>query len=147
MQKKSRLKFILMAYALSLCLPLPYVFSENEPEQEVQSVGPPSSAEAETKIETVQPSNHLSFVEGEIVEVNELKDPAGCAIYKVKIFETGETIELFADADRSLILAGNESKEAAEILDGTKATIIYGEIKKQDLPIIVFARVASTSTV
>ena len=96
---------------------------------------------------TVQPSNHLSFVEGEIIEVNGLKDALGSAVYKIRIYETGETMELFADRDRSLILAGEEIKEAPDILGGAKATIIYGEIKERDLPVIVFARITSTTSI
>ena len=133
-RRKSFFALLSVACLMAFFLHLPHAFSEDEMET------------ATEKPATVQPSNHLSAVEGEIVEVNELKDPPGCAIYKVRVYETGETMELFADRDRSLILAGGESKNAPDILGGAKATIIYGEIKEQDLPVIVFARVASTST-
>ncbi len=93
-----------------------------------------------------QPKSHLFSVDGEILEVNELRDPPGCAIYKVKIFGTGETMDLFADRDRTLILAGTETKKAPDVLGGTKATLIYGDEKEQDLPVIIFAKLASTVT-
>ena len=48
-------------------------------------------------------AGELLTIEGEILEVDELKEPAGSAIYLVKNFATGETLKLFADAYRSVV--------------------------------------------
>lgn len=103
-------------------------------------------SKTETQTPAAQLENRLFSVECEILEVNELKEPPGSAIYKVKVFDTGETMDLFADRDRTLIVAGTEVKKAPDVLGGTKATLIYGDAKEQDLPVIVFAKVVSTAT-
>lgn len=83
-------------------------------------------------------------LEGEIMEVEELREPRGAAIYTVKDLASGKTIKLFADPYRSLIQMGDEVKSAGDILGGSKATFIYRNTPDHDQPEVIFAKVTSS---
>lgn len=87
-------------------------------------------------------AGELTTLEGEVLEAEELKEPAGNAVYLVKSFVTGETVKLYADQYRSLIWAGERSKPVTEVLGGAKGTFIYRTLPGKELPVIVFAKVA-----
>ena len=90
-------------------------------------------------------AGELLTIEGEILEVDELKEPAGSAIYLVKNFATGETLKLFADAYRTVISAREKLKPVSEVLGGTKGTFLYRASDEQQMPVIVFAKVSDSS--
>lgn len=90
------------------------------------------------------PSEALMKLEGEIIEVEELKNPLGSAIYTVKDFSSGATIKLFADRYRALIQIGNETRLPGDVLGGSRATIIYQQSGDPEKPEIVFAKIASS---
>ncbi|MBI4372235.1 MAG: hypothetical protein HY585_00740 [Candidatus Omnitrophica bacterium] len=96
--------------------------------------------------EAVVEESSGSFIklEGEVLEVEELKDPKGAAVYTVKDLSTGNTIRLFADPYRSLIQMGDEVKSAGDVLGGSKVTFIYRKSPDQDTPEIIFAKVTSS---
>ena len=95
--------------------------------------------------ETAQPSSDtLNQLDGEVLEVEELRDPEGAAIYTVKDLASGKTVRLFADPYRSLIQMGDEIKSAGDILGGSKATFIYRQAPDQDLAEVIFAKVTSS---
>ena len=95
--------------------------------------------------EVVQESaNTLIQLNGEVLEVEELRDPEGAAIYTVKDLVSGKTVRLFADPYRSLIQMGDEIKSAADVLGGSKVTFIYRQVPDQDLPEVIFAKVTSS---
>ena len=81
---------------------------------------------------------------GEIMEVEELKEPKGSAIYTVKDLASGKMLKLFADPYRSLIQMGGAQKSAADVMGGSKVTIIYRKSPDRDIPEIVFAKVTSS---
>ena len=93
---------------------------------------------------TEAPKDELLKIEGEILEVEELKEPKGSAIYTVKDLATGKTLQLFADSYRSLIYMGGVSKPAGDILGGSKVTIIYRKSPDREMPEIAFAKVAGS---
>lgn len=86
----------------------------------------------------------LLQLKGEVLEVEELKEPLGSAIYTIKDLASGTTFKLLADRYRSLIKIGGETKSAGDILGGSKVTIIYQKLPGQSLPEIVFAKVTNS---
>lgn len=99
--------------------------------------------------ETVEPplkssSGTFTKLDGEILEVEELKEPRGSAIFTIKDMASGKTLRLFADPHRSLIQIGGAPKPPADVLGGSKVRIIYRKSPGRDIPEIVFAKVASS---
>ena len=98
--------------------------------------------------ESVKEANHEHLLyrklNAEIVDVEELKEPLGSALYTVKDLSSGKTIKLYADVHRSLIQMGESIKSAGDVLGGSKATIIYQDSKASSTPEVVFAKVASS---
>lgn len=74
----------------------------------------------------------LLVIEGEIAEVEELKEPKGSALFRVKDFVSGELREIFVDLYRTSIRIGNEAKTPHDVLPGSKATVIYEHSKETD---------------
>ena len=104
--------------------------------------GPGMGWAAEAPVPVESPAGELVTLEGEVLEVEELKEPAGDAIFSVKSFATGETTKLYADQYRSLIWAGEKSKPVTEVLGGAKGTFVCRPHPGKELPVIVFAKVA-----
>ncbi len=95
--------------------------------------------------ETAKPKvGTLTKLECEVMEVEELKEPKGGAVYTVKDLSSGSTLRLFADPYRSLIQIGGIKKQAGDVLGGSKVTIIYQKSPDRDIPEIVFAKVTSS---
>ena len=98
--------------------------------------------------EAVQPTvkSHESLIrmQGEVLEVAELTEPKGAAIYTVKDFESGETVKFFAHPYRSTVQIGNAVKSAADVLGGSKVSIIYQRSGNGDMPEVVFLKAASS---
>ena len=86
----------------------------------------------------------LLQLKGEVLEVEELKEPLGSAIYTIKDISSGATVKLLADRYRSLIKIGGETKSAGDVLGGSKVTIIYQISSNQTMPEIVFAKVTNS---
>ena len=89
-------------------------------------------------------SSNFSTIQGEILEVEELREPVGAAIYLVKDFASGQTIKLFADPYRALIRSGNETQTASSLLPGSKVTVIYQKSEERDIPEVVFVKVSGS---
>ena len=102
----------------------------------------PSIGFAEEQVQ--KSSATLKKLQAEILEVEELREPKGGAIYTVKDLSSGRTLRLFADPHRTLIQMGTSTRSASDILGGTRATIIYRQSPGKDLPEIVFAKVTSS---
>lgn len=83
-------------------------------------------------------------IKGEVLDVEELKEPLGSAIYTIKDLSTGDTVKLFADAHRSLVKMGDVTKSVGDVLGGSKVTIIYQKSSKQNLPEVVFVKVTNS---
>lgn len=95
--------------------------------------------------EVMQKSSEVLIkLEGEILEVEELKDPAGSAVYTVKDLSSGETLRLFVHPYRTLIQLGGSPTTAGNILGGSKAMIIYRHTPERDIPEIVFAKITGS---
>ena len=96
--------------------------------------------------ETVAPefSQTLIKLDGEILEVEELKQPEGSAIYTVKDLSSGKTLRLFAHSYRTLVRMGTLSKTVGDVLGGSKVTIIYRNSPGKDVPEIIFVKVISS---
>ena len=86
----------------------------------------------------------LLQMKGEVLEVEELKEPLGNAVYTIKDLSSGATIKLLADRYRSLVKEGTAVKSVGDISGGSKVTIIYQNNPKQKLPEIVFAKVTNS---
>lgn len=86
----------------------------------------------------------LLKLKGEVLEVEELKEPLGSAIYTIKDLSSGVTIKMLADKYRSLVKIGDAAKPAGDVLGGSKVTIIYQKSPNQELPEIVFAKVTNS---
>ena len=87
----------------------------------------------------------LLTMEGEILEVNELNEPAGSAVYSVRNFATGETLTLFADAYRTVIWSRERLKPVSEVLGGSKGTFLYQASSERPMPMLVFAKLSDSS--
>lgn len=85
----------------------------------------------------------LFKLKGEVLEVEELKEPLGSAIYTIKDLSSGETVKLLADRYRSLIKINDAIKPAGDVLGGSKVIIIYQKSENQKMPEIVFAKVTN----
>lgn len=83
-------------------------------------------------------------IEAEILEVEELKEPLGSAIYTAKDLVSGQTMRFFVDPYLSLIQSAGQAVSAGDVLGGSKATIIYRQSQKRDIPEIVFALVSGS---
>jgi hypothetical protein len=94
--------------------------------------------------QTFAEESKFKTIEAEILEVEELKEPLGSAILTAKDLTSGETIRLFADPSLSLFQSGDEKLDPGDVLGGSKATIIYRESSKRDLPEIIFATVSGS---
>ena len=90
------------------------------------------------------PIGKLVKVEAEIIEVEELKEPLGAAIYTVKDLSSGATLRLFADPFKTLVQTGGETMGAADVFGGSKATILYRNEDGKDLPQVVFVKITAT---
>ncbi len=86
----------------------------------------------------------LLQLKGEVLEVEELKEPLGSAIYTIKDLSSGATIKFLADKSRSLVKIGDVIKSASDVLGGSKVTIIYQKSPTQNLPEIIFAKVTNS---
>ena len=86
----------------------------------------------------------LAKLNGEVLEVEELKEPLGSAIYTVKDLSSGTTVKLLADKNRSLVKIGGVTQPAGDVLGGSKIIIIYQKTADQNLPEIVFAKVTNS---
>lgn len=86
----------------------------------------------------------LLKLNGEVLEVEELKEPLGSAIYTVKDLSSGATVKLLADKNRSLVKIGGVTQSAGDVLGGSKVVIIYQKTANQNLPEIVFAKVTNS---
>ncbi len=86
----------------------------------------------------------LMKLTGEILEVEELKEPLGNAIYTIKDLSSGATIKLLADVSRSTIKIGDSIKAANDMLGGSKVVVIYQKPTQAHMPEIVFAKVTSS---
>ena len=89
-------------------------------------------------------SQTLMKLDGEIVEVEELREPEGSAIYTVKDLATGKTLRLFAHSYRTLVRMGTTLKTVGDVLGGSKVTIIYRNFPGEDVPEIIFVKVTSS---
>lgn len=89
-------------------------------------------------------TDHFETVEAEIMEVEELKEPAGSAIFTVKDLASGKTLRFFADPYLSLIQSGGKTISAGDVLGGSKAAIIYRQSPERDTPEIIFAKINSS---
>ena len=87
---------------------------------------------------------NFKSIETEILEVEELKDPIGAAIYTAKDLTSGETMRFFADPHLSLIQTGGQAVTPGDVSGGSKATIIYRAVPERDIPEIVFAMVSDS---
>ena len=83
-------------------------------------------------------------VRGEILEVSELSDPKGAAIYTVKDLDSGETLKFFAHPYRTTIQMGSAIKSVGDILGGTKVSIVYRKSIEGDMPEVVFLKAADS---
>lgn len=101
----------------------------------------PSTLRAKSPEVTKETLNRLDV---EIIEVEELKEPHGSAIYMVKDLSSGETLRLYADPYRSLIQVGGKPHSAGDALGGSKATIICRKSQDQELAEIIFAKITSS---
>ncbi len=86
----------------------------------------------------------LLKLKGEVLEVEELKEPLGSAIYTIKDLSSGATVKLLADRFRSLVKINDTLKSAGDVLGGSKVTIIYQRSQDQNLPEIIFAKVTNS---
>ena len=91
-----------------------------------------------------KPSGTLTKFEGEVLEVEDLKEPKGGAIYTVKDLSSGRTIRLFADPYRTLVEMRGSTKSVGDVLGGNKVTIIYRKLPERDIPEVVFVKVTSS---
>ena len=96
------------------------------------------------EIGTQVATGEFKTVEVEILEVEEVKEPYGGAIYTTKNLISGETLRFFADPYLSLIQSGTEKINATDVLGGCKATIIYSESSDPELPEIIFAKISNS---
>lgn len=94
--------------------------------------------------ESGKASPPLNQLKGEVMDVEELKEPLGSAIYTIKDLETGSTVKLYADPYRSLIKIGGATKSTGDVLGGSKVTIIYQKLPGQEMPEVVFAKVTNS---
>lgn len=81
--------------------------------------------------------------QGEVLEIEDLRDPADSAIYKVKDFTTGEVVNFFVDFHRVAVKMNGEARPTKEVYPGAKAFIIYQESSDQGKPQIVFMKVVN----
>ena len=88
--------------------------------------------------------SRLLHLKSEIMEVEELKEPLGSAIYTIKDISSGATVKLLADRYRSLVKIGGEIKSAGDVLGGSRVTVIYQISADQKMPEIVFAKVTTS---
>ena len=86
----------------------------------------------------------LFKLEAEILEVEELREPQGSAIYTVKDLSNGKTLQLFADPYRSVVHVGGVLTQVADVLGGGKATIVCRNTSEHNRPEIVFAKITSS---
>ena len=100
-----------------------------------------STAQASDQLISESSDGQFLSVQGEIAELEELKDPPGSAIFRVKDFSTGRTLELFADSNRAAVHMAGETKTLHDILPGSKATIIYEYSKKTDRMEVVYVKI------
>jgi len=82
--------------------------------------------------------------DGEVLKVTLLREPVGSAIYKVKNFSSGETVEVLADAYRTLVLIRGEVETPHDVLDGSKAQMIYRQRADSDMPTLTYIKVVSS---
>ena len=99
----------------------------------------PSVAEDQTG----KSGDKLLKLEAEILEVEELKEPLGSAIYTVKDLSSNSIIQLYEDRYRTLVRIAGSQMAVADVFGGGKATIIYRDSGKGKLPEVVFARIAN----
>lgn len=104
----------------------------------------PVSVLAEEKVPQSAQVSQFETVEVEIMEVEELKEPLGSAVFTVKDLASGQTLRFFADPYLSLIQSGNQTIAAGDVLGGSKATIIYQKSEKRDIPEIIFAQISGS---
>ena len=94
-------------------------------------------ADAPAQNETFQKLN------GEIIDIEELKDPPGSAVYTVRDLSSGKVVRLFVNPYRSLIQMGGKIVAAGDPLGGSKAVFMFQQVSDREMPEVVFARVSS----
>ncbi len=81
--------------------------------------------------------------QGEVLEIEDLRNPTDAAIYKVKDFSTGKVVDFFVDFHRVAVKMNGEARPTKEVYPGAKAFIIYRESSDQGKPEIVFMKVVN----
>ena len=104
----------------------------------------PILVSAEEKAPSSPAVSDFKTIEAEIMEIEELKEPIGSAVYTVKDLASGKTLRFFVDPYVSLIQSGGQSVSAGDVVGGSKATIIYRESPERDVPEIVFAQISGS---
>ena len=99
---------------------------------------------AEEKVSQTPAISDFKTIDVEIMEVEELKEPAGSAIYTAKDLISGRTLRFFVDPYVSLIQSGGQSVSAGDVTGGSKATIIYRESSERNMSEVVFAQVSGS---
>lgn len=108
----------------------------------VVGVAVPSLVFAEKAIEKKSPE--LKKLEGEILEVEELKTPQRAAIYTIRDLASGVKHRFFAHPYRTVIQIGDEPRAVTDVVSGSKIMIIYRDSTDSDTPEIVFGKVTVT---
>jgi len=79
-------------------------------------------------------------VQGEVLEVEEIATPQLSAIYKFRVSPDQTVVQLLADSQHSLIQVDSENTPPADLLPGTRGTVVFNQSDAQNLPVIVFAK-------
>ena len=104
----------------------------------------PVPVSAEEKTPASPGVSDFKTIEAEIMEVEELKEPMGSAVYTVKDLASGQTLRFFVDPYASLIQSGGQSVLAGDVVGGSKATIIYRQSQERNMPEIIFAQISGS---
>jgi hypothetical protein len=93
-----------------------------------------------------QEDRALFAMQGEILEVEELKAPRGNAILTVKDLSSGETHRFLADSSRTVVQLGSALASVPDVLAGSKASFVYRKPAEgtETLPLITFLKASSS---
>ncbi|OGW80664.1 MAG: hypothetical protein A3G33_08795 [Omnitrophica bacterium RIFCSPLOWO2_12_FULL_44_17] len=83
----------------------------------------------------------LYALEVEIVDIETVKGSEGDAVLTVQDMQSGDSLKLFADQYQTLIRVGGEKQLAADIIRGSKATIIYRKVPEHEIPLAIVIKV------
>jgi hypothetical protein len=86
----------------------------------------------------------FSVLEGEILDVEESKEPEGSAILVIRDDFSGKTQRFLADPYRSTIQVRGVIKSISDVLGGSKATMIYQDGRSGKAPEVVYLKVMDT---